>query len=156
MATSMYRPPGLSKTGTTLAAAKAFRTTRTSREANLPYPASTFQTKQTSREVPAKYSVTNVYGDLGQLFAYSTVAQPRLAAAMMGTLLRGLGTDRVVWGTDAVWTGSPQWQIEGLRRQEIPVDMQKKYGFKPLGAADGPVKTKIFSGNSVRLYNYQA
>jgi uncharacterized protein len=106
-------------------------------------------------EIPAKYGVTNVYGDLGQLFAYSTVAQPRLAAAMMGTLLRGLGTDRVVWGTDAVWTGSPQWQIEGLRRLEIPVEMQKTFGFKPLGAADGPVKTAIFSGNSIRLYNFE-
>jgi hypothetical protein len=72
----------------------------------------------------------------------------------MGTLVKGLGADRVVWGTDALWTGSPQWQIEGLRRMEIPADMQKKYGFSPLGAADGPVKTAIFSGNSVRLYNY--
>jgi predicted TIM-barrel fold metal-dependent hydrolase len=106
-------------------------------------------------EIPAKYGVTNVYGDLGQLFAYSTVAQPRLAAAMMGTLLRGLGPDRVVWGTDAVWTGSPQWQIEGLRRLEIPVEMQKTFDFKPLGAADGPVKTAIFSGNSIRLYNFE-
>jgi hypothetical protein len=51
-----------------------------------------------------------------------------------------------------VWTGSPQWQIEGLRRLEIPEDMQKKYGYAPLGAADGPVKTAIFGGNNARLY----
>ena len=31
--------------------------------------------------------------------------------------------------------------------------MQKKYGFKPLGAADGPVKTAIFCGNNMRLYD---
>ena len=43
--------------------------------------------------------------------------------------------------------------IEGLRRLEIPEDMQKKYGFKPLGPADGPLKTAIFGGNSARLYN---
>jgi hypothetical protein len=101
------------------------------------------------------YDVTNVYGDLGQLFANSTVAEPRLAAALMGTLIKGLGADHVVWGTDAVWTGSPQWQIEGLRRLEIPEDMRAKYGFKPLGAADGPVKTAIFSGNSARLYKFE-
>jgi uncharacterized protein len=106
-------------------------------------------------EVPAKYGVSNVYGDLGQLFAFSTVVQPRLAAALMGTLVKGLGADHIIWGTDAVWTGSPQWQIEGLRRLEIPEDMQKKYGFAPLGAADGPVKTAIFSGNAARLYGYQ-
>ena len=94
----------------------------------------------------------NVYGDLGQLFAWTTTANPRLGAAVMGTLVKGLGADHVVWGTDAVWTGSPQWQIEALRRLEIPEDMQKKYGYKPLGPADGPVKTAIFGGNNARLY----
>ena len=103
-------------------------------------------------EIPEKHGVNNVYGDLGQIFAWTAVAQPRLAAALMGMLVKGLGQDRVVWGTDAVWTGAPQWQIEGLRRLEIPDDMQKKYGFKPLGAADGPLKTAVFGGNSARLY----
>ena len=103
-------------------------------------------------EIPEKYGVTNVYGDLGQIFAWTAVAQPRLAAALMGTLVKGLGSDRIVWGTDAVWTGAPQWQIEGLRRLEIPEDMQKKYGFKPLGPSNGPIKTAIFGDNSARLY----
>jgi len=103
-------------------------------------------------EIPAKYGVKNVYGDLGQLFAWTTTANPRLGAAVMGQLVSGLGADHVVWGTDAVWTGAPQWQIEALRRLEIPEDMQKKYGFKPLGAADGPVKSAIFGGNNARLY----
>ncbi len=70
----------------------------------------------------------------------------------MGTLIKGLGEDKVIWGTDSVWWGSPQWQIEAMRRLEIPEDMQKKYGYKPLGAADGPVKTKIFAGNASKLY----
>jgi uncharacterized protein len=105
-------------------------------------------------EIPAKYGVTNVYGDLGQIFAQSTVAEPRLCAAMMGQLVRGLGADHVVWGSDAVWTGSPQWQIEALRRLEIPEDMQKKHGFAPLGAADGPIKSMILGETNARLYKY--
>ncbi len=76
-------------------------------------------------EIPAQYGVKNVYGDLGQIFAQSTMADPRVCAFMMGTLVKGLGADNVVWGSDAVWTGSPQWQIEALRRLEIPDDMQK-------------------------------
>jgi predicted TIM-barrel fold metal-dependent hydrolase len=104
-------------------------------------------------EIPAKHGVKNVYGDLGQLFAWTTTANPRLGAAVMGTLVKGLGADHVVWGTDAVWTGAPQWQIEALRRLEIPEDMQKKYGYKPLGAADGTVKNAIFGGNNARLYS---
>jgi uncharacterized protein len=106
-------------------------------------------------EVPSKYGLTNVYADLGQLFAQTTVAQPRLIAALMGTLVRGLGPSNVIWGTDAVWTGSPQWQIEGLRRLEIPEDMRKQHGFAPLGAADGPVKTAILGENVARLYGYR-
>ena len=55
-----------------------------------------------------------------------------------------------------MWTGSPQWQIEGLRRLEIPEDMQKKHGFAPLGAdPNSPVKTAIFGGNNAKLYNIQ-
>ncbi len=103
-------------------------------------------------DIPAKYGVKNVFGDLGQLFAWTTTANPRLGAAVMGTLVKGLGADHVVWGTDAVWTGAPQWQIEALRRLEIPEDMQKKYGYQPLGAADGPVKNAIFGSNNARLY----
>ena len=105
-------------------------------------------------DIPEKYGVTNVYADVGQLFAQSVVAAPLLGAALMGIMGKGLGYDRVVWGTDAVWTGSPQWQIEALRRLEIPEDMQKKYGFKPVGAADGPIKTAIFGGTNAKLYNY--
>ena len=105
-------------------------------------------------EIPSKVGVTNVYGDLGQIFAQSTVADPRVCAFMMGTLVRGLGADHVVWGSDAIWTGSPQWQIEALRRLEIPEDMQKKYGFKPLGPADGLAKTAILGANNAKLYKY--
>jgi uncharacterized protein len=105
-------------------------------------------------EIPAKYGVKNVYADTGQLFAHTTVSQPRLAAALMGTLTKGMGHDHVIWGTDCIWTGAPQWQIEALRRLEIPEDMQKKYGYQPLGPADGPIKTAIFGGNVARLYGY--
>jgi predicted TIM-barrel fold metal-dependent hydrolase len=106
-------------------------------------------------DIPAKFGVSNVYGDLGQIFAQTTVVEPGLCAALMGTLIRGLGHDHVVWGTDAIWTGSPQWQIEALRRLEIPEAMQRQHGFAPLGAADGPVKTAIFGENSAKMYGYQ-
>ncbi|WP_426955165.1 amidohydrolase family protein [Muricoccus radiodurans] len=104
-------------------------------------------------DIPEKHGVSNVYADVGQLFAVTLIAQPRVCAALMGMLVKGMGADHVVWGTDAVWTGSPQWQIEGLRRLEIPEDMQRRHGYAPLGAADGPVKRAIFGDNNARLYN---
>lgn len=104
-------------------------------------------------EIPAKYGVNNVYADLGAVFAVTVISQPKIAAAMLGILIKGLGVDKVLWGTDSLWFGSPQWQIEALRRMEIPEAMQKKYGFAPLGPADGLVKTAILGLNSARLYN---
>jgi predicted TIM-barrel fold metal-dependent hydrolase len=53
-------------------------------------------------DIPHKHGVTNVYGDLGQIFASTLVSQPRVCAAIMGTLIKGLGHERVVWGTDAL------------------------------------------------------
>ena len=35
-------------------------------------------------EIPRQHGVTNVYGDLGAIFAWTVIAQPRLAAAMLG------------------------------------------------------------------------
>lgn len=32
--------------------------------------------------------------------------------------------------------------------------MQNKYGLKPLGPANSPIKSAIFGGNAVRLYNF--
>ncbi|MDQ5849750.1 MAG: amidohydrolase [Pseudomonadota bacterium] len=105
-------------------------------------------------EIPGQFGVTNVYADLGQIFAHSNMAEPRVAAYMLGQMIKGMGADHVVWGTDALWTGSPQWQIEALRRMEIPEEIQKKYGFAPMGPADGPVKTAILGQNNARLYGY--
>jgi uncharacterized protein len=103
-------------------------------------------------KIPQEHGVNNVYGEIGTAFATTCVTSPRFCAAMMGTLIKGLGRDHVVWGTDSVLYGSPQWQIEAFRRLEIPDDLQKKYGFAPLGPADGMVKNAIFGYNSAQLY----
>ena len=42
-------------------------------------------------DIPAQYGVNNVYGDVGQLFATTLVAEPNVCAALMGTLIKGLG-----------------------------------------------------------------
>jgi hypothetical protein len=103
-------------------------------------------------EIPQQFGVSNVYADLGQIFAHSNMAEPRVAAFMLGYMIKNMGADHVVWGTDALWTGAPQWQIEALRRMEIPEDVQKKFGLAPMGPADGPVKRAILGENNARLY----
>ena len=104
-------------------------------------------------QIPEKFGVNNVYAEIGSTFAISPVSAPRYCAGILGTLIKGLGPDHVLWGTDSVIYGSPQWQIEAFRRIEIPEDIQKKFGLAPLGPADGEVKTKIFGANAAKLHN---
>jgi predicted TIM-barrel fold metal-dependent hydrolase len=106
--------------------------------------------------IPKKYSVNNCYAELGTTFATCAVANPRFAACLVGMFVNEMGPDNVVWGSDSVWYGSPQWQIEAMRRLEIPDDIMKKMGWKiKLGGPDSEVKRKIFGTNSARLYNYK-
>jgi uncharacterized protein len=107
-------------------------------------------------DLASKHGLKNVYAELGTTFATCAVASPRLAGAMIGQFVNEMGADHVVWGTDSVWYGSPQWQIEALRRLEVPANIMKKMGWKTrLGSADSKVKRMIFGENSARLYRYK-
>jgi predicted TIM-barrel fold metal-dependent hydrolase len=104
--------------------------------------------------IPEKYGVGNVYAEVGTSFASTCVTNPEFCAAFIGQLVNLMGPERVVWGTDSVWYGSPQWQIEAMRRLEIPEDIMKSQGWKiPLGGPNSEVKQKIFGLNSAHLYN---
>ena len=102
--------------------------------------------------IPKKHNVKNVYAEIGTAFASVVITNPRLAAGMLGQLIKEMGADHVIWGTDAVWYGSPQWQIEALRRLEIPNDLQKKFGYQPLGPSNGKIKRHILWDNGAKFY----
>lgn len=106
--------------------------------------------------MPREHGLKNLYAELGSIFAVTAVSNPRYCAGILGTLIKGFGHERVLWGTDSTWYGSPQWQIEAFRRLEIPADLQEKFGFAPLGPADGEVKRAILGGNAARLYRVQS
>jgi len=54
-----------------------------------------------------------------------------------------------VFGSDCVYYGSPQWQIEALLRFQIPEDARRQYGYPQLTER---AKRKILGLNSARLY----
>ncbi|MGD8351401.1 MAG: amidohydrolase family protein [Nitrospirota bacterium] len=105
--------------------------------------------------IPGEHGVENLYAELGTVFGAAAVSHPRYCAGILGTLIKGFGPERVLWGTDSVWYGSPQWQIEAFRRIEIPPDLRERMGFAPLGPADGRVKNLILGGNAERLYGLE-
>jgi hypothetical protein len=91
----------------------------------------------------------NVYMELGSTFALMTVTSPLLCAHVLGMVLQAFGQDNVLWGTDSIFWGSPQWQIEAMRRLQMPEDLMKRFGYAPL---TDEVKAKIFGRNAARVY----
>jgi hypothetical protein len=73
-----------------------------------------------------------------------------VAAHIMGQLMKFMGPDRILFGSDSVWYGSPQWQIDALWRFQIPEAMRKKFGYPELTQA---AKRKILGLNAAKLYD---
>jgi predicted TIM-barrel fold metal-dependent hydrolase len=90
----------------------------------------------------------NVYAELGSIWR-GLMSDPDQAAHLMGKLLRHLGEDRILWGTDCIWYGSPQDQIQAMRAFEISSEMQERFGYPALTRA---AKAKIFGRNAMRVY----
>ena len=91
----------------------------------------------------------NCYAEIGTTWASSVVTFPTVAAHIMGQLLKFMGEDRVVFGSDSVWYGSPQWQIEALWRFQIPEALREKHGYPALTES---AKRKILGLTSAKLY----
>jgi hypothetical protein len=77
------------------------------------------------------------------------MTRPDAAAHVLGKLLLYLGEDRILWGTDSIWYGTPQDQISAFRAFEIPVSMQEMYGYPALSAE---AKAKILGLNAAEVY----
>jgi uncharacterized protein len=69
---------------------------------------------------------------------------------LLGQIINAFGDDHLLWGTDSIWYGTPQWQIEAMRRFQIPDELVEKHGYAPLTRA---VKEKIFGLNSAKIFN---
>ena len=98
-------------------------------------------------QLVAPYS--NCHAEIGTTWASSIVTFPTVAAHIMGQLLRYMGEDRIVFGSDCVWYGSPQWQIDALWRFKIPEQLRQEFGYPEI---TDTAKRKILGLNSARLY----
>jgi hypothetical protein len=103
----------------------------------------TTQFAQLAQDLP------NVYAEIGTTFASTVITFPTVTAHVLGQLLKYLGPDRIVFGTDSVYYGSPQWQIEDFWRFEIPESIRDQYGYPQLTKDD---KHRILGLNSARIY----
>jgi uncharacterized protein len=90
----------------------------------------------------------NVYAELGGTWRFA-MQDPDQAAHLLGKLLLAVGEDRILWGTDSIWFGSPQDQIQGLRTFQISEEYQERYGYPAL---TDEIKAKIFWRNAAQLH----
>lgn len=90
----------------------------------------------------------NLYAELGSVWRFF-MSRPDEAAHLIGKLLKYFGEDRIMWGTDSLWYGSPQDQIQAFRTFEISAEYQERFGYPALTAE---AKRKIFGLNGARVY----
>ena len=94
----------------------------------------------------------NVYAELGSTW-FLIARRPDEAAHVLGKLLVALGPERIEWGTDSTWYGSPQPLIDAFRAFTIPDSYQERYGYPAL---TGAMKDAILGENACTLYGLDA
>ncbi|HWV45638.1 MAG TPA: amidohydrolase family protein, partial [Nitrospira sp.] len=106
-------------------------------------------TTEFCRMKEAEPSISNIYMELGSTFAQLVTTYPLICAHLLGQIIRSFGVDHVLWGTDSIWYGTPQWQIEAFRRFQIPEELIEKHQYQPLTRR---VKERVFGLNSAGVF----
>jgi len=71
------------------------------------------------------------------------------AAHGLGKLLKYVVEDNVLWGTDSIWYGSPQDQIQAFRTFQISDAFAEKFGYPKITPS---VRAKVFGRNALKIY----
>jgi hypothetical protein len=94
----------------------------------------------------------NVYAELGSTWRF-LMRDPDSAAHALGKLFRYCGENNVLWGTDSIWYGSPQDQIQAFRAFQIAPEFREKHGYPEITPQ---LRAKIFGLNAMRPYAISA
>lgn len=91
---------------------------------------------------------SNVYAELGSTWRF-LMREPEHAAHALGKLLKHVGEDNVLWGTDSIWYGSPQDQIQAFRTFQIAEPLREAHGYPAITPA---LRAKVFGLNATVPY----
>ena len=95
---------------------------------------------------------SNVYAELGSTWRF-LMRDPDAAAHALGKLFKHVGEDNVLWGTDSIWYGSPQDQIQAFRTFQISDELAAKHGYARITPA---LRAKVFGRNALAVYKIPA
>jgi uncharacterized protein len=93
--------------------------------------------------------IKNVYPELGSFFNVLAIADPTSCMHGVAKNIKTYGADHVIWGTDCLWWGSPQWSIDAFKRFQISDEFCEKFGYSKISKED---KHKIFGLNAAKIY----
>ena len=93
-------------------------------------------------------SNSNVYAELGSTWRF-VMRDPDNAAHVIGKLLKYVGENNVLWGTDSIWYGSPQDQIHAFRTFQISSEYRERFGYPEITPQ---LRAKIFGLNATKPY----
>jgi uncharacterized protein len=91
---------------------------------------------------------SNVYAELGSTWRF-LMRDPDQAAHALGKLIRHCGESNVLWGTDSIWYGSPQDQIQAFRTFQIAPQLRDRFGYAEITPS---LRAKIFGLNAAKVY----
>ncbi len=90
----------------------------------------------------------NVYAELGSTWRFA-LRDPTMAAHIVGKLVKHIGEENVLYGSDCIWYGSPQDQIQAFRAFQISDELREKHGYPEMTPA---LRARIFGLNAARPY----
>ncbi len=93
--------------------------------------------------------MNNLYCEIGTSFGTLAVLHPIMAQHLIAKNIKTYGADHVIWGTDCLWWGSPQWVIDAFKRFQISDELCEKFGYEKITKED---KAKIFGLNAAKAY----
>ncbi|MFT5770558.1 MAG: putative TIM-barrel fold metal-dependent hydrolase [Lysobacterales bacterium] len=93
---------------------------------------------------------SNVYAELGSTWRFLSMRDPGSAAHALGKLFKYIGEDNVLWGTDSVWYGSPQDQIQAFRAFQISESLREAHNYPEITPL---LRAKVFGLNALEPYS---
>lgn len=91
---------------------------------------------------------SNVYAELGSTWRF-LMRDPDSAAHALGKLFKACGESNVLWGTDSIWYGSPQDQIQAFRTFQISAALRDRFGYPQMTPA---LRARVFGLNALKIY----
>jgi predicted TIM-barrel fold metal-dependent hydrolase len=90
----------------------------------------------------------NIYAEMGSVWNL-LMNDPMLSQHYVGKMLKYVGNQRLVWGTESIWLGAPQPQIAAFKMFKMSDEIRDKYMYPDF---TDQVKREVFGLTSAKLY----